>query len=249
MKVILGLSAWMLALGLGLAAAEEAGPNQKLGGSDPTPNGTMAPLGKAGNPSDAGTPPASADIAAQHSPAAAKEQHGSGTGFGGVGHRPNHEAHEGVRRRPERWSGARHREAYEARTYTQPHSFRYGSGRPAFAYWQVRREAYRAGYRRGVASAGYFRRVYHAPRYAYVHRVRYAYARTPLAYDYPRETYATGIFPTVSAIGLHTYDYGYTTQTRPIAAYGGTTGSYAGGYPIYNRPLVPAYPTPSCDCD
>ena len=42
---------------------------------------------------------------------------------------------------------------------------------------------------------------------------------------------------------------GRTTQLRPIAAYGGATGSYAGGYPIYNRPLAPAYPTPGCDCD
>ena len=80
-------------------------------------------------------------------------------------------------------------------------------------------------------------------------RVRYAYAETPFAYDVPSETYATGIFPTVSAIGLHSYSYAYTTRLRPIAAYGGATGSYAGGYPIYNRPLAPAYPTPGCDCD
>jgi hypothetical protein len=54
----------------------------------------------------------------------------------------------------------------------------------------------------------------------------------------------------VSAIGLHSYDYAYTTRVRPIAAYGGLTGSYAGGYGIiYNRPLAPAYPTPGCDCD
>jgi hypothetical protein len=79
--------------------------------------------------------------------------------------------------------------------------------------------------------------------------VRYAYAETPFAYDLPRETYATGIFPTTSAIGLHSYDYAYTTQVRPIAAYAGATGSYAGGYPVYNRPLAPAYPSPGCDCD
>lgn len=95
-------------------------------------------------------------------------------------------------------------------------------------------------------------RLGYAPRaryFAYRPRVRYAYAETPYAYDLPRETYAAGIFPTVSAIGLHTYDYAYTTRVRPIAAYGGATGSYAGGYPIYNRPLAPAYPTPGCDCD
>jgi hypothetical protein len=79
--------------------------------------------------------------------------------------------------------------------------------------------------------------------------VRYAYAETPYAYDIPQETYATGIFPTMAALGLHSYDYAYTTQVRPIAAYGGLTGSYAGGYPIYNRPLAPAYPTPGCDCE
>jgi hypothetical protein len=85
--------------------------------------------------------------------------------------------------------------------------------------------------------------------YSYRPRVRYAYAETPYAYDLPRETYATGIFATASTIGLHTYDYAYTTRVRPIAAYAGATGSYAGGYPIYNRPLAPAYATPSCDCD
>jgi hypothetical protein len=86
-------------------------------------------------------------------------------------------------------------------------------------------------------------------RYSYRPRVRYAYAETPYAYDLPRETYATGVFATASTIGLHTYDYAYTTRLRPIAAYAGATGSYAGGYPIYNRPLAPAYPTPGCDCD
>ena len=79
--------------------------------------------------------------------------------------------------------------------------------------------------------------------------MRYAYAETPYAYDIPQETYATGIFPTRAALGLHSYDYAYTTQVRPIAAYGGLTGSYAGGYPIYNRPLAPAYPTRGCDCE
>jgi hypothetical protein len=108
----------------------------------------------------------------------------------------------------------------------------------------------------GYGAAGpRFRYAGYAPRpprlsyYAYRPRVRYAYAETPFAYDLPRETYATGIFGTTSTIGLHTYDYAYTTQVRPIAAYSGATGSYAGGYPIYNRPLAPAYPTPSCDCD
>jgi hypothetical protein len=109
-----------------------------------------------------------------------------------------------------------------------------------------RRPASRFGYRRAPAYS-------YAPRFSYGYsyrpRVRYAYAETPYAYDLPRETYATGIFPTVSAIGLHSYDYAYTTRVRPIAAYGGATGSYAGGYPIYNRPLAPAYPTPGCDCD
>jgi hypothetical protein len=94
----------------------------------------------------------------------------------------------------------------------------------------------------------------YAPRFSYYGyyyrpRVRYAYAETPYAYDLPRETYATGIFATASTVGLHTYDYAYTTRVRPIAAYAGATGSYAGGYPIYNRPLAPAYPTPRCDCD
>ena len=97
-----------------------------------------------------------------------------------------------------------------------------------------------------LAYGGYPRRAWH---YLYRPRIRYAYAETPYAYDIPQETYATGIFPTVSAIGLHTYDYAYTTRVRPIAAYGGATGSYAGGYPIYNRPLAPAYPTPGCDCE
>ncbi|GAC1329222.1 MAG: hypothetical protein NVSMB26_05270 [Beijerinckiaceae bacterium] len=247
MKTALGLSALMLALSFGLATAEEAAPNQKMGGSDPTPNGTMAPLSKGGTPSEAGSPPASSDTAAQHSSLPAKPQPGSGTGFASVTERPTHEAHEAVHPRRQRW--ARAHEAYEARGYGHRHSFRYGWHRLALVYSQERRDAYRAGYRRGLASVGYFRRTYHVPRYAYVQSVRYAYARTPFAYDYPRETYATGIFPTVSAIGLHTYDYGYTTQIRPIAAYGGATGSYAGGYPIYNRPLAPAYPTPSCNCD
>jgi hypothetical protein len=85
--------------------------------------------------------------------------------------------------------------------------------------------------------------------YSYRSRVRYAYAETPYAYDLPRETYATGIFATASTVGLHTYEYAYTTRVRPIAAYAGATGSYAGGYPIYNRPLAPSYPTPRCDCD
>ncbi|MEA2839826.1 MAG: hypothetical protein QOF41_1156 [Methylobacteriaceae bacterium] len=97
-----------------------------------------------------------------------------------------------------------------------------------------------------------YRRPAYAPRfssYGYRPRVRYAYAETPYAYDLPRETYATGIFATASTVGLHTYDYAYTTRVRPIAAYAGATGSYAGGYPLYNRPLAPAYPTPGCDCD
>jgi hypothetical protein len=117
--------------------------------------------------------------------------------------------------------------------YVRAHAFRphrlagYGLSGPRLAY---------GGYAPG-------------PYYAYRPRVRYAYAETPYAYDIPQETYATGIFPTISAIGLHTYGYAYTTRVRPIAAYGGPTGSYAGGSPIYNRPLAPAYPTPGCDCE
>jgi hypothetical protein len=125
----------------------------------------------------------------------------------------------------------------------------YGHGYRARPVLGMRRWNYLRAYSfrpHRFAYAGY------APRaryYAYRPRVRYAYAETPYAYDIPQETYATGIFPTVSAIGLHTYDYAYTTRVRPIAAYGGLTGSYAGGYPIYNRPLAPAYPTPGCDCE
>jgi hypothetical protein len=140
-----------------------------------------------------------------------------------------------------------------------PRPYAYGRGLPEYAPRPAydipadeRRLAYRAGYVRGLAAAYSYRRPTnsYASRFSYYRpRVRYAYAETPLAYDLPRSTYATGIFPTVSAVGLHTYDYAYTTQLRPIAAYGGATGSYAGGYPIYNRPLAPAYPTPGCDCD
>jgi hypothetical protein len=112
-----------------------------------------------------------------------------------------------------------------------------------------RRLAYGVGFRRGLTAGAAYAAAPRLSYYAYRPRVRYAYAETPFAYDLPRETYATGIFGTTSTIGLHTYDYAYTTQVRPIAAYSGATGSYAGGYPIYNRPLAPAYPTPSCDCD
>jgi len=116
---------------------------------------------------------------------------------------------------------------------------------PRFWLWLAPR---RFGY--GGRAWGYaHRRVYGGYAYAYRPAVRYAYAETPYAYDIPQETYATGIFPTRAALGLHSYDYAYTTQVRPIAAYGGLTGSYAGGYPIYNRPLAPAYPTPGCDCE
>lgn len=135
----------------------------------------------------------------------------------------------------------------------------YGHGYGARPILGMRRWKYVRGYAfRSHRFAGYGlsgpRLAYggYAPRaryYAFRPRVRYAYAETPYAYDIPQETYATGIFPTVSAIGLHTYDYAYTTRVRPIAAYGGLTGSYAGGYPIYNRPLAPAYPTPGCDCE
>ncbi|MBV8850323.1 MAG: hypothetical protein JOZ16_12145 [Methylobacteriaceae bacterium] len=120
--------------------------------------------------------------------------------------------------------------------------------RPAYTGTISRRGfAYRVGFRRGLAVGAAYAA---GPRFGYYRpRVRYAYAETPYAYDLPRETYATGIFPTASVVGLHTYDYAYTTRVRPIAAYGGATGSYAGGYPIYNRPLAPAYPTPGCDCD
>jgi hypothetical protein len=140
-----------------------------------------------------------------------------------------------------------------------PHAYAYRGRLPEYAPRPAydipvygRRLAYRAGYRRGLAAAYSWRRpaYSYAPRFSYYRpRVRYAYAETPLAYDLPRSTYATGIFPTNAALGLHTYDYAYTTRVRPIAAYAGATGSYAGGYPIYNRPLAPAYPTPGCDCD
>ena len=144
-------------------------------------------------------------------------------------------------------------------SYADAYSAHYAPGGPRLTYGRYARRpaygaatvagrfAYRIGFRRGFAAGAAYRVV---PRFStYRPRVRYAYAETPYAYDIPRETYATGIFPTVSAIGLHTYDYAYTTRVRPIAAYAGATGSYAGGYPIYNRPLAPAYPTPGCDCD
>jgi hypothetical protein len=163
---------------------------------------------------------------------------------------------------PATWS-PRYRRTFVQRGYGYHGTLRYGyepryrgyAARPAYdVAADERRLAYRGGYRRGVAYT-YRRPAYsYAPRfsyygYGYRPRVRYAYAETPYAYDLPRETYATGIFATNAAIGLHTYEYAYTTRVRPIAAYGGATGSYAGGYPIYNRPLAPAYPTPSCDCD
>jgi hypothetical protein len=145
-------------------------------------------------------------------------------------------------------AGFRHEGAYG-----RPHAARtYGSG----GGWAGAHRALRYGYaaRRfgyGARAGGYgpHRRVYGGYGYSYRPAVRYAYAETPYAYDIPQETYATGIFPTNAALGLHTYDYAYTTRVRPIAAYGGATGSYAGGYPIYNRPLAPAYPTPGCDCE
>jgi hypothetical protein len=130
---------------------------------------------------------------------------------------------------PATWS-PHYRRTFVDRGYGYRRTLRYGyAPRPAYAY----------------------RRPDYAPRLSYYYRprVRYAYAETPYAYDLPRETYATGIFATASTVGLHTYDYAYTTRVRPIAAYAGPTGSYAGGYPIYNRPLAPAYPTPGCDCD
>jgi hypothetical protein len=102
-----------------------------------------------------------------------------------------------------------------------------GYARRAFGYGYAPR---RFGY--GGRAWGYaHRRVYGGYAYAYRPAVRYAYAETPYAYDIPQETYATGIFPTRAALGLHSYDYAYTTQVRPIAAYGGLSGSYAGGYP------------------
>jgi hypothetical protein len=150
------------------------------------------------------------------------------------------------------------RYGYATRSYGYGSRYQQYAPRPAYhVAVGERRFAYRPGYRRGFAGQAYtYRRpaYSYAPRfsyygYGYRPRVRYAYAETPYAYDLPRETYATGIFATNAALGLHTYDYAYTTQVRPIAAYGGPTGSYAGGYPIYNRPLAPAYPTPGCDCD
>jgi hypothetical protein len=154
-----------------------------------------------------------------------------------------------------RWHGPQRfgRSRYTPRAYVYGRRLPEYAPRPAYDIpADGRRLAYRAGDRRGrVAAYSWRRPAYsYAPRFSYYRpRVRYAYAETPLAYDLPRATYATGIFSTNAAVGLHTYDYAYTTQLRPIAAYGGATGSYAGGYPIYNRPLAPAYPTPRCDCD
>jgi hypothetical protein len=161
--------------------------------------------------------------------------------------------------------GAGFRHEGDEGAYRRPHAARlYGSGGyrgdwgggVGYGHGYGAHRALRYGYatRRfgyGVRAWGYahHRRVYGSYDYSHRPRVRYAYAETPYAYDLPRETYATGIFPTNAALGLHTYDYAYTTRVRPIAAYGGATGSYAGGYPIYNRPLAPAYPTPGCDCD
>jgi hypothetical protein len=139
-------------------------------------------------------------------------------------------------------------------TFVRGHGDRtlgYGYASRRYGYGPRYRE-YAPGpaYRVGIGGYAYRRAHAYAPRFSYYRpRVSYAYAETPFAYDLPRETYATGIFPTTSAIGLHSYDYAYTTRVRPIAAYAGATGSYAGGYPIYNRPLAPAYPTPGCDCD
>jgi hypothetical protein len=149
---------------------------------------------------------------------------------------------------PATWS-PRYRRPFVHAGYGYHRTLRYG--------YAPRRYGHGPGYQEYAARPAYsYRRPAYAPRfssygygYGYRPRVHYAYAETPYAYDLPRETYATGIFATASTVGLHTYDYAYTTRVRPIAAYAGATGSYAGGYPIYNRPLAPAYPTPGCDCD
>lgn len=173
---------------------------------------------------------------------------GRGLGYGHpYGMRPQRFNHYGEN--PATWS-PRYRDTF-GRGY-HDRGARYGYGPRHYAYGSRYREyGPGPGYRTAVGAYAYRRPVYaYAPRFSYYRpRVRYAFAETPFAYDLPRETYATGIFQTTSAIGLHSYDYAYTTRIRPIAAYGGATGSYAGGVPIYNRPLAPAYPTPGCDCD
>ena len=160
-------------------------------------------------------------------------QVGPGAGYGprggpGIGYTAN------------RWSGAgAYGRPYAARAYGRG----IWAGRAGYNYGGRRA----LGYGYAARRFGYGGRLYGS--YGYRPAVRYAYAETPYAYDIPQETYATGIFGTASTVGLHGYEYAYTTRVRPIAAYAGATGSYAGGYPIYNRPLAPAYPTPGCDCE
>jgi hypothetical protein len=236
MKTIVLTSSFMVALGLGSAAA--------------------AAQATAEQPASVATPPAAATPAAP-APKATAAQPAPQAGFV-----PAESAEVQPPPRPSHLSGGHSgMAAHSTRVYRQAEhrSLRYASQRHAEVYAlppsyeiaaEKRRLAYQAGYRQGMRAAtvySYRRPVYRArARVAYVARVTHAYAETPFAYDLPRETYATGIFPTVSAIGLHSYDYAYTTRIRPIATYAGATGSYAGGYPIYNRPLAPAYPT--CPC-
>ncbi len=202
-------------------------------------------------------------------PAFAQMGAGPGPGFGMRGG-----AYSGGRYGADRWTrpGAHYARPFAARGYgVGGYRGGWGAARVGYGYgtrrsyglgYGVGRFGYGAGYRRyGVGYAGYGRGYgggyagdavgagYYAPRISYRPAVRYAYAETPYAYDIPQETYATGIFPTRSALGLHSYDYAYTTRIRPIAAYAGLTGSYAGGYPIYNRPLAPAYASPDCGCE
>jgi hypothetical protein len=173
----------------------------------------------------------------------------SGYPDSGIMHQPGH-AHQFMPQPRPTYGVANHRPpGYSPRYGMRPQRFmRYGENPATWSprYHRPLRYAY-APRPRGHEP----RYQEYAPRlsYGYGRRVSYAYAETPVAYDLPRETYATGIFATASTVGLHTYDYAYTTRVRPIAAYAGPTGSYAGGYPIYNRPLAPAYPTPGCACD
>lgn len=229
MKTIVLTSSFVVALGLSSAAIAQVAPAQ---------------------PSPAGTPPAAAAVPAP-APNAAEAKPAPHAGFV-----PTESTEVQPPPRPSRFAARMTqfhgqpqrrslRYALHMHTYTHVDA-------PPLSYEiaaEKRRLAYRAGYRRGLRAAAvysYPRKVYRTRQVTYVTRVRHAYAETPFAYDLPPETYATGIFPTRSAIGLHSYDYAYTTRIRPIATYAGATGSYAGGYPIYNRPLAPAYPT--CPC-
>jgi hypothetical protein len=249
------------------AAPMQAGP--QAGANHPGPQGGPTHAGPAGDPAIKGgltqphTGASRFSSSTMHQPGYAREFNPQSRPAHGVADRwaraPGYARRYGMRSQgfvhygenPATWS-PRYRRTFSEGGYQR--GLRYGYAPPRYGYAA---RPYRYGPRSYTYARrqefGYRRPVYsYAPRlsyYGYRPRVRYAYAETPYAYDLPRETYATGIFPTNAAIGLHTYDYAYTTRMRPIAAYGGATGSYAGGYPIYNRPLAPAYSTPGCDCD